>query len=86
MAEFFVRGQRFVISPELYTDRIPRMSDHALHQSVVDIGEIAVGCSNGEVSIALDGLRELRSLQKKLVFEIEWRKFSRSCGITLEVR
>lgn len=86
MSEFFVGGRRFVVNRDLYAQTLGRQPINELMKDLVGLGELEKCKEIGLLSCTPEAWGEVIGMARDITFEIDWRTFTRSCGITMEVR
>lgn len=86
MAKFRVGTETFIVSKALYEAVIPRMSESRLQESLMDLVALERAHEVGKLICEPQDWNEIVELAKKLAFEMSWRPFVQSLGISMEVR
>lgn len=86
MANFVIAGQRYTVNRSLFAQTISKTPSHELAQNMESLAELERCHNVGVLVCSPEDWDEVVGMAKDIGFELGWREFSQSCGITLEVR
>lgn len=86
VAEYFVSGQRFVVSPEQWASRLPRETIPELESDLLGLAELEKCRDMGVMKCSDHDWAEIVAVAVKTAEELGFRRLFNECGIYMEVR